>query len=187
MENVRTIEEIVVLICKHLNEHEISYVIVGGIVIPFVGAPRTTVDVDLIIKLSSDNMARLIGFLRANDFHASEEDMMVAISGKSHYTVEDKLSPYRLDIKGIYDRFDQMTLERRVPLDYLGTMIYMASPEDIIIHKLRFGGESDMSDAKSIYIRQYGSLDMDYIITMCHQLGVYKDFLKMKKEVEQYM
>ena len=65
---MRTIEEIVVLVCKHLNEHEIPYVIVGGIVIPFVGAPRTTVDVDLIIKLSSDNMARLIGFFASKRF-----------------------------------------------------------------------------------------------------------------------
>jgi len=93
----------------------------------------------------------------------------------------------RLDIKGIYGENDRITLERRREVSSAGFAFFVASPEDAVANKLLFGSEQDVKDAEGIYARQFENLDMAYLEKRCKKLGVYEEFLTMKKRVERRM
>ncbi|MEA2054815.1 MAG: DUF6036 family nucleotidyltransferase [Candidatus Thermoplasmatota archaeon] len=185
--NKRGIDDILFLICDFLNKNDVAYVVVGGIAILFYGNPRTTMDIDIILQLNERDIRNLVHFLEKKDFVVSEEDLRNALKEKSHCTILDKLSILRLDVKGIYTWSDQMTLERRKAVEWRGTVIYIASPEDIIANKLYFGSEQDIKDAESIYVRQLKKLDMKYLEERCGSLNVHNEFMEIKERVERYL
>ncbi len=177
---MRTIEEILKLVCSFLNTKNIEYVIVGGFAVLFYGNPRTTMDIDYVIQLLDDDIPTLVKFLQENDFYADEYDMRAAFKEKSHCTVEDKETMFRLDIKGVYSEMDVRALrnKKRVKLD--DTVIYIASPEDTIANKLIFAREQDVKDALGIYVRQYDNLNMEYLEKICKKMGVNNELQDLK-------
>ncbi len=184
---MRSINEILSLVCGFLNRERIDYVVVGGIAVIFYGNPRTTMDADILLRIEENKIKKFVEFLKKNNFFASEEDLRNAIIEKSHCTFEDKKSMLRLDLKGIYNEVDKRTFEHRVSFNYSGTTLYLASPEDTIANKLAFGSEQDIKDAEGIYVRQMKKLDMRYLEKICRDTGVYVEFLEMKKRVKKYL
>ncbi|MDI6887886.1 MAG: hypothetical protein QMC98_04515 [Candidatus Thermoplasmatota archaeon] len=146
---------------------------------------RFSLDMDVLIQIPENKIKLFIDFLKRNDFFASGDDLKMAFEEKSHCTIEDKKSIFRLDVKGIYTEFDEETLKRRRAFNYKGTKLYIASPEDTIASKLLFGSEQDVKDAEGIYVRQKGKLDLDYLMERCRKLDVYDKFLALKKKVEK--
>ncbi len=181
---MRKIEEILTLVCNFLNENRVEYVIVGGMAVLFYGNPRTTLDVDYVIQLSDKNIPALVKFLQDNGFFADEYDMRAALEEKSHCTVEDKETMFRLDIKGVYSEMDERVLRNKKKLKFDDTVIYIASPEDTIANKLLFSREQDIKDALGIYVRQYNVLNMEYLTDVCKKIGVYNTLLDLKKRYE---
>jgi len=183
---MRKIRDILDLVCNFMNENNINYVIVGGIAVLFYGNPRTTMDIDCVIQIDDINIPPLVKFLQDNDFFADEEDMKAAFKERSHCTVEDKGTMFRLDIKGVYNEMDERTIKNKktVKLDHI--VIYIASPEDTIANKLLFSREQDVNDAQGIYARQYDVLDMEYLENVCEKLGVRDALFDLKKKYEIY-
>jgi len=185
---MRTIDELLSMVCSFLNKEEIEYVIVGGLAVVFHGVPRTTMDIDMILNIKKEEeIIRFLDFLRVNDFFVSIEDVRSAFREKSHSTIQDKRSMLRLDIKGVYDKRDEQTLERKLSFSHLNTRIYIASPEDVIANKLLFGSEQDIKDAEGIYVRQLASLDMKYLKKFCKEMGVKDELTKMEKRIKKYL
>ncbi len=182
---MRSMNEILKLVCTFLNKEGVEYVVVGGLAVLFYGIPRTTMDIDIIIAMDMPKVKRFVEFLKENDFFADEEDIKAAFEEKSHATVEDKTSMIRLDIKGIYGENDRITLKRRRRVSLADFEFYVASPEDTIANKLLFGSEQDVKDAEGIYVRQLDNLDMAYLEERCERLGVLGEFLTMKTRVER--
>jgi hypothetical protein len=182
---MRTIEQILDLVCEFLNKNSIDYVIVGGFVVLFYGNPRTTMDIDYVIQLEDENIPVLVKFLKENGFHADEYDMRAALKEKSHCTVEDKETMFRLDIKGVYSEMDERALRNKRKVDLNDIAIWIATPEDTIVNKLVFAREQDIKDALGILVRQYDTLDMDYLEKTTKSIGV-NDILKdLKKKYER--
>ncbi|MEW6592623.1 MAG: DUF6036 family nucleotidyltransferase [Candidatus Hadarchaeota archaeon] len=171
--------------CGFLDKEKIDYVMVGGMVVNFHGLPRTTMDVDLILQIEEKNILKLVEFLKRNDFFASTGDLNAALREKSHCTVQDKKSMFRLDIKGVYNEMDKRTFKNRKSFRYKGTKIYIASAEDTIANKLVFGSEQDLKDAEGIFIRQLGKLDMKYLERICVEMGVGKELAGLKRAARE--
>ena len=182
---MRTIDEILNLVCIFLNKHDIDYVIVGGFAVLFYGNPRTTMDIDYVIQLNDENIPELIKFLQENGFHADEYDMRTAIKEKSHCTVEDKETMFRLDIKGVYSEMDERALRNKRKVEINDIAIWIASPEDTIANKLVFAREQDINDALGVYVRQYELLDMDYLENTAKRIGIIQGLKDLNKEYER--
>ncbi|MDP2845465.1 MAG: hypothetical protein Q8N79_05245 [Candidatus Methanoperedens sp.] len=181
---MRTIEQILNLVCEFLNKNNIDYVIVGGFAVLFYGAPRTTMDIDYVIQLSDADISILVTFLQENGFHADEDDMRVAFREKSHCTVEDKGTMFRLDIKGVYSEMDERTLRNKRKVDLNDFAIWIASPEDTIANKLVFAREQDVKDALGILVRQYDVLDIGYLENTAKKIGVYDSLRELREKYE---
>jgi hypothetical protein len=181
---MRTIEQILEIVCEFLNKISIDYVIVGGFAVLFYGNPRTTMDIDYVIQLEDENIPVLVKFLQENSFHADEYDMRAAIKEKSHCTVEDMDTMFRLDIKGVYTEMDERTLRNKRMVELNDIAIWIASPEDTIVNKLVFAREQDIKDALGILVRQYDYLDIVYLENTAKKIGVYDSFRELREKYE---
>ena len=180
---MREYSEIVKLVASFLEENNIPYVIVGAISVAAWGSPRTSHDIDLMVALDQ-NIEKFVDFLKKNDFHVSVDEVKAALKEKSHFTVFDELSIFRLDVKGVYTEFDKDTLERRRKVKLYDQDIWVSSPEDLILAKINFGSEQDLNDARSVILRQK-SLDMNYLRKKARELGIYDKLVKLLKETEE--
>jgi len=177
----RDIFDILKLVTIYLNKEKIPYMIVGGITLAYHGTPRTTEDIDILIYLTENKIKKFTDFMEKNDFIIDEEDIKTALKEKSHSTILDKKSIFRLDIKGIYDKLDRDSFARRKKIHFRNLDFYVNTAEDAIIAKLIFGSFRDIEDAKGILSRQKDKLDLDYIKERCRE---HKILDKLKEIME---
>ncbi len=173
-------------VCGFLNGEGIDYVVVGGFAVLFHGYPRTTMDIDFVMRLEEEEIPGLIEFLRDEGFFADEEDLRAALSEGSHCSILDRETMFRLDVKGVYTEMDRRTLRNGEVLEHDGVEIRIASPEDTIANKLVFGRERDWEDALGIHARQKGELDEEYLEEVCEELGVTDELERLRAAAEKY-
>ncbi|MDI6794550.1 MAG: nucleotidyl transferase AbiEii/AbiGii toxin family protein [bacterium] len=53
-----TIDDLVA-VCRRLNEEGVKYILIGGFAVNYYGLPRATEDIDLLVKPSEENIARI--------------------------------------------------------------------------------------------------------------------------------
>jgi hypothetical protein len=89
-------------ILEGLLEAGIKFILVGGLAAVVQGAPVTTMDVDIVHHRSSENISKLIAFLKSIDAIYRRADSKVIapnegdISGKGHFPFTTRFGP--LDI-----------------------------------------------------------------------------------------
>lgn len=166
------VEDLLQQVCNRIHATGGEYVIVGGIAVLAYGTPRTTMDADIIIQMDNEALESFIDAMAENEFFASIDDATAALREHLHFTIEHKGTLFRLDLKGVYNEMDRRTIDRRRKVVFRGTSLYLESPEDLIANKLVFGSPQDLRDAESVYLRQRGLLDLEYLEFACTQNGV---------------
>lgn len=90
---------------RALNRHEVRYLIVGGVAVNLLGVPRMTVDLDLMLDLSADNLKLFLSAVRdlgyrprapvpLEDFaSASKRDAWRREKGAVVFTLNDPRDP----------------------------------------------------------------------------------------------
>ena len=151
---------------RALATARVRYVIVGGVGANLYGRPRSTFDVDLILAISEDDAERLAGAFRARRFAVSPEDVRDALRERSHFTVHDLRSEYRLDCKGAYTARERVALDLRRRVRAGRGYLYVDAPEDLIVAKLLFGSPQDVLDA----VPRRGRRDGSYASQRRHRL-----------------
>jgi hypothetical protein len=179
---MRTFEDMILDFVDVLGKMRVDYVIIGGVAVSSWGTPRTTGDLDVIAVIKMENIKKLCENLQNKGFSIDEEDIKSALEEKTHFTVFDQDSEYHVDVKGIYDKFDALTIKNRIAIDYCDHIMNMASAEDTLAHKLLFGGHQDMRDAESILLRQ-SVIDMEYLEALCKELGILAELQAMKEKI----
>ncbi len=180
-------EEILKTVVEYFDSNDIEYVLVGGIAVIVYGNPRTTVDLDLVVKIDKAEMRDFAAYLQREGFFSDVDDMKQAFEDQTHFSAEERDSLFRLDIKGVYDQKDKVTLKNRKKIEFEGITMYVASPEDTIANKLYYGSEQDIEDAEGIYVRQEDELDYGYLEERCEALEVMDELRDMEKEIAEFM
>jgi len=131
------------------EEHEVEYMIVGGYAVIRYTQPRYTKDLDLWIRPSRENAARIRHVFRKfgiplievteEDFASPGLQFMVGV----HPNAIDFLTT----IKGL--DFDQAWQKRRTFKTSAGTLIHL-SLEDLIVSKRAIGRLKDLADIEEI-------------------------------------
>ena len=178
----RELFDILKLVTDFLNKEKIPYMIVGGITLAYHGLPRTTEDIDILIFLEEHKIKKFADFMEKNDFLIEEEEIKAALKEKSHFSVFDNKSIFRIDIKGVYDDLDRDSFSRRKNIHFMGLNLFINTPEDAIIAKLVFGSYRDLEDAKGIILRHGKELDLNYIKDKCKKHKVLDKLEKILKD-----
>ncbi len=116
-------------VLEGLIEAGVEFILVGGLAAVVQGAPVTTMDVDIVHNRSSENIAKLLAFLKSIDaVHRRPDDKMLGpkkgdISGMGHALFTTRLGP--LDVLAVIEegRAYEDLLEHTVEIEFRGHTI----------------------------------------------------------------
>ena len=111
---------------EELLKAGVDFILVGGLAAVIQGAPVTTMDVDVVHSQSTENIARLLAFLKAVDaVHRRLDDKLIEpkecdLSGKGHVLLTTRTGP--LDILAVIEDGNSYEdlLEHIVEIDFRG-------------------------------------------------------------------
>lgn len=162
---------------------EIPYMVGGSMASSLYGIPRTTMDVDLIVKLSADQVDEFTGELQA-DFYFDTDTIREALQRGRAFNLIHSASVFKVDIFPLQsDDYSQTQFARRrfgqtrslgdEPIECA-----FATAEDTILSKLRWyraGGEiseRQWHDLLGILQTSGEGLDRAYLKTWAPRLRV---------------
>ena len=136
-----------------LNDAKIDYVFTGALAASYYGVPRTTVDVDILVKFTPEDTKSLVTQLKKAGISINKKKIESAFkSGFKIITLEDEKSPFTVDII-----LSDKKLEKKKG-EILGMPTYYQTPEALILAKLRMikvtiqreRSSKDKNDVKAI-------------------------------------
>ncbi len=129
----RTYDQMVKAIVMELNKSHIEYAATGAIAASYYGRPRTTTDVDFIVKVNPKNLSIFLRPLQSAGLDPDLRHIQTQLkSGYNVVTVPDRSSPYDADF--ILRPTGPLS---RKPGTLKGVRAFYQAPEDLILAKLR--------------------------------------------------
>jgi hypothetical protein len=155
--------------------------IVGGIAVDYCGLPRPTFDLDILVRLEKQNIRRAVREFRKSGFKLNEKEVRLVLEIGNRFVMTKPPSLYRVDVWLSKTRFDRLSFQRRKQGKIGGKKVWLISPEDLVLSKLREGREQDLEDTLGILLRQKGRLDQKYLSHQAKVLGIQKILTKVKR------
>ena len=158
------------------NEN-IPYYVTGGVAAIAYGDPRTTRDLDVVIQVPKGSIAQLQAALELAGFYVAGADDVASGRMKTlQITHMESISRADL-ILADSDAFNQQQFERRRRYAFPGgTDVYLASPEDVVISKLRWGlrseSEKQRRDVLAILKVLQDKLDYEYVYRWANEFDL---------------
>ncbi|HSN74164.1 MAG TPA: hypothetical protein VL334_03605 [Anaerolineae bacterium] len=177
-----------------LEAANVTYLIGGAVALAAWGETRTTRDLDLVIELPVESMGAL-------SLELERRNMLVPVDIMLDLLIEDRAD---LPINAIHmtsgykaemflfkpgDALRESSLQRRRLVDLGPTLgeVYVHSPEDLILNKLRFYRISQQTkhvrDIASIVLYQADALDMAYIERWVQTLNLADEWQEIQQRI----
>ena len=158
-----------------LDALNVPYMLVGSFSTNHYGIPRSTQDADFVVELASVSVGQVARQLGPS-FRLDPQMSFETVTMTRRYVAEVASIPFKVEFFLLgSDPYDQERFRRRVQTSALGRTIWLPTPEDVIITKLRWalvGGRSkDRDDARDVIAVQEGRIDWDYVHTWCDRHG----------------
>jgi len=120
-------------VVNSFNAAGLDYMFTGALAASYYGTPRTTMDVDIVVKVFPEGLqARLVSALKEAALQVDDKRIDAAFkSGFRIVTFNDTRSPFTVDII-----FSRRKLEKKAGT-ILGLPTFYQTPEELILAKLR--------------------------------------------------
>ncbi len=151
------------------------YCLVGAMAVNAWGRIRTTQDIALLVLSEESVQLNLTNALVAHGFQPDNawvehnplaKDRVVRLAHPSFPGLP-------LDLIFSLDSHEGLALARRRSVDVLGVSVWIASPEDLILLKLKASRPHDFEDALGIVKNPRLHLDLPYLWTWADRLGLH--------------
>ena len=178
-----TEQELLVDCLQRLNQTAIAYFLTGSMASNYWGIPRTTHDIDFVIQLPPRSISALVGAF-ASDFYLDEVSVRAAYQPPHQFNAIDLRSSLKVDFWLLKPpAFDRQIFERRKAVLLFSAPAFIASAEDVILHKLvwnRFTpSERQLSDAAGVLAVQGAALDRSYLQQWADELKLSQDLNRL--------
>lgn len=182
------------LMIEALDAAGVEYLIGGAIAEWAWGEPRATQDLDLVVNIPIKSINKLSNELEKRDMLIPAEiilDAIVEARADIPLNAIHMHSGLKADLYLVRegDELRQSAFRRRQQVDYgppIG-MVYIHSPEDLILYKLIYFGLSQQSkhsrDIAAILKSKKSELDLDYIDGWVTRLGLVSMWKEMLDSV----
>lgn len=168
-------------VLKALESAGVPYMFTGSFASSFHGAPRTTQDVDIVIAPTLGSLQRLLSEFPEDRYYVSREAALQAYGAESLFNVIDMESGWKIDFIVRKSRpFSVEEFERRREAELLGTTLYIASAEDVILSKLEWakmaGSDRQIADVVGILRTQGTDVEVEYVKRWVAVLGLQSEW-----------
>lgn len=149
--------------------------IVGSLSCNVYAIPRSTQDADFVIQLKPGGEKVLLEEL-GKVFRIEPQMGFETVTGTTRFVAESTETAFKIELFLLSDDpHDQQRFARRRRLNVLGREAFVASPEDVVVTKLRWSRQGrrakDLDDIRNVIAAQRNNLDWDYIHAWCDKLG----------------
>lgn len=118
----------------------IRYLVTGSIASIFYGEPRFTNDIDIVAEINEYHIPGLLKLFPYDEFYISEDAVRDAIKYNHQFNIIHPSSGLKIDViiskRDVFDNSRFERIKRISPIE--DTQANFASPEDVIIMKMRY-------------------------------------------------
>jgi hypothetical protein len=162
---------------RRLNRTALPYMLTGSMASNYWGIPRTTHDLDIVVELDPAGVPTIVQAFEAYFFVQESIVRAATIGPPRQFNVIDHRSGLKVDFWLLTDDpFERQMFARRVHESMLGLTVWIATAEDVILHKLYWNtltpSDRQLGDAAGIMAVQQDALDTTYLRTWAEKLGV---------------
>jgi hypothetical protein len=159
---------------RRLNRSGVTYYLTGSMASNYWGIPRTTHDLDFVIQLPASAVAKIVAAFTP-DFYIEEAAVRAAYQPPHQFNAIDTRSALKVDFwLPKPEPFDREMLRRRVHVTLFGEPAWIATAEDVILHKLVWNrispSDRQLGDAAGVMAVQAGALDKNYLKQWAQEL-----------------
>lgn len=164
-------------IATALDVAKIPFMLTGSMAAAYYGAGRATLDIDFVIDPTDAQLQLLVASLDAPSIYLSNEAATEALATRSMFNVIDTGSGWKVDLIIRKLRpFSETEFARRIPIEFDGVRLFVASAEDVILSKLEWAklGASarQIEDVAALLRMQSVDLDHAYLDRWIAALGL---------------
>jgi hypothetical protein len=168
--------ELLVDCLRRLNATGVTYYLTGSMASNYWGIPRTTHDLDFVVQLPPSAVPVILKAF-GRDFYIEEAAVRAAYQPPHQFNAIDTRSALKVDFwLPQPEPFDREMLRRRVQATLFGEPAWIATAEDVILHKLIWNrispSERQLGDAAGVVAVQADALDRNYLQQWAKELQV---------------
>lgn len=131
---------------KSFQDHEVKYLVIGGIAAVLYGVPRATFDLDIFIEATPENAKRLLDALSDAGLGTASLTGVDDLLANEITVFKDRV---RIDVQTSTPGLNFLEAwQRRENMNYRGQDFCVVSKIDLIASKRASGREVDLEDAR---------------------------------------
>ena len=131
---------------KSFQQHEVRYVVIGGIAAVLYGVPRATFDLDILIEATPENAQRLLDALIDAGMGTATLTNVDEVLANEITIFKDRV---RIDVQIATPGLEfEKAWERKQTMKYQGQSFYVVSLDDLIRSKRAAGRDVDLEDVR---------------------------------------
>ncbi len=158
-------------VIERLDQLGVPYMLVGSLSSNVHGIPRATHDADFVLQLGGCSFSKVLRHLEPR-FQSDRQLRFEGVTGTKRQILTLKETDFQVELFALTDDpFDQSRFARRCLRQFLGRDVYLQSPEDVIVQKLKWLDRADRpkdrEDIASVIGVRQNTLDWDYIHHWC--------------------
>ena len=166
----------------------LPYCITGSVAASVYGEPRLTADIDVVLLLATQDVARLrAAFPEAEYYVPPPETLLIEASraARGMFNLIHHATQFKADIYlAARDPLHAWALEHRRRIDLEGTGAWIAPPEYVVLRKLEFlregGQDKHVRDIR--FILAATELDLKFVEAEVARLGLRVQWLQCKPD-----
>lgn len=108
----------------------------GSVAMSIYIVPRATKDMDFVVALETEDIDKIAAHF-TKEYYCDRDAMADALRRKSLFNIIDASTGFKADFIPLNQTiFEQTKFNRRKETDFLGSPVYVISPEDLLLSKL---------------------------------------------------
>lgn len=162
-------QKLLITVLSVLDNNDIEYMITGSVASSVQGEPRTTHDIDIVVNIQRNTVPSLLNAFTPPQYYLSEQAILDAITHQGMFNLIDTAEGNKIDFWLLTKSpFDESRFKRRYAQPLFGMKMFVSSPEDTILMKLKWaqdsgGSEKQFIDAVRVFELQNKLLDFNYL------------------------
>jgi hypothetical protein len=151
-------------ISRRFEQADIPYMLTGSMAMNYYAQPRMTRDIDVVIAITQEDVARLAALFRP-DYYLNEQSIRESLANESIFNLIHHESVIKVDcIIRKSSEYRRLEFERRQKISIRDFTTFIVSKEDLIISKLSWAKDShseiQLGDARNLLATGY---DAEYL------------------------